>query len=573
MKKIKLNILFALSVLSFASCDDFLDRAPGVNLDETKVFTIFTNAEKYHNDLYSHLSQGFNSVGSYEPVPLACASDEADAYAGYHGTQSFTFGVYDGVDANISHYYTGIRKINNFFTKVNIIPFPSEERRRLMLGEAYFLRAFYFNEVVKRFGGMPIMTENDMLKPGDDLKRPRNSYKECIEYILNDIESAIENLPVSLNENEYGRATKGAAMALKSRVLLYAASPLWQKEMGKDLWKDAADAASELLDLKDEQGSPVYELYGSSAEDYAKTMLTRREGGNKEIIFYKHESPIPFTNDQIKVWAPKGGNLKGAGAVCPTQNFIELFEMSDGKFQPDGRIFDDNTYSYINNDKFKSSLYNPQRPYENRDPRFYKIILYHGAKWQGETLQLNFDQEKDKSGIHRQNKSEYTRTGYYVRKYLPEDVKPNTTTTSYHNWIYFRLAEVYLNYAEALNESLSSPSQEVYQAVNTVRNRSGVVDLPTGLSKEEMRERIWNERAIELCFEEQRWFDARRWRKAVDWFGGQMYEMEITNNQNGTLTFEKKSFYSRVYRSYMDLYPIPLSEIRKNPLYNQNPGW
>ena len=225
MEKFKFNILLIITVILYSSCDDFLDRAPGVNLDENKVFTVFTNAEKYHNDLYSHLSQRFNTVGDYEPVPLACASDEADAYAGHHGTQSFTFGVYDGVDANISHYYTGIRKINNFFTKVNIIPFPSEQRRKQMLGEAYFLRAFYFNEVVKRFGGMPIMTEEDLLKPGDDLMRPRNTYKECIDYILEDIDNAISNLPMTLNENEYGRATMGAAMALKSRVLLYAASP------------------------------------------------------------------------------------------------------------------------------------------------------------------------------------------------------------------------------------------------------------------------------------------------------------------------------------------------------------
>jgi hypothetical protein len=167
----------------------------------------------------------------------------------------------------------------------------------------------------------------------------------------------------------------------------------------------------------------------------------------------------------------------------------------------------------------------------------------------------------------------YTRTGYYIRKFLPADVKYQSTTTAYHNWIFIRLAEMYLNYAEALNETLSAPNSAVYDAVNIVRNRSGVVPLSEGLTKDEMRKRIQNERAIELCFEEQRWWDARRWGKGTEWFNGSMYEMEITKDNSGNLNYAKKPFYNRIYRSYMDLYPIPLVEMKKNPLLKQNPGW
>lgn len=394
--------------------------------------------------------------------------------------------------------------------------------------------------------------------PGADLNRERNSYKDCVNFILDDLEKAIAMLPATIDENEYGRATKGAAMALKSRVLLFAASPLWQKEMQQDLWADAAAAALAVIELKD-NGEKVYELYstGKGADDYERQFFTRREAGNKEVIFYKHESPIGFTNDQIQVWAPNGGNLGGLGSVCPTQNFVDLFEMSNGKLISD-----------------PASGYNPQDPFKNRDPRFYKIVLFNGVKWQGETLDLTFDDNSSKSGTHRQTKS-YTRTGYYVRKYLPEDVKNNSSNTSYHNWIYMRLAEMYLNYAEAINEAANSESnrQLAIAKLNELRARSGVVALPTGLSQEELRQRIWNERAIELSFEEHRWWDARRWLQAEKWFGGPMYEMEIRKADGGKLTYEVKPFYTRIYRSNMNLYPIPVGEMRKNPLYVQNPGW
>jgi hypothetical protein len=554
LKSLKI-ILIALFALS---CDDYLDRAPGLPLDDEAVFTIFSNAEHYHNDIYTNLQQRFNVVGDYQPVPMASASDESDSPLGSHGTQNFNMGNYDGNDAGLDNYYGGIRKANTFLSKVSVIPFPNETKKRQMLGEAYFLRAFYFNEIVKRFGGMPIMNETNIILPGQNMNLTRNSYKECIEFILQDLEKAIADLPITLSETEFGRATKGAAMALKARVLLFAASPLWQKEMNEDLWLKAAEAAKAVIDLTD-NGQKVYELYstGKGADDYEQLFFLRREAGNKEIIFYKHASPVGFNSDEIKVWSPKGGipgggDLGGDGAVCPTQNFVDLFEMADGT------PFDWNNPAHAAN------------PYANRDPRFYKIVLYNDASWQGTTMDLAL------GGLNRVNKRDYTRTGYYVRKYLPEGVKNNTTVTSYHNWIYFRLAEMYLNYAEALNEIADADDARnmgmtAREAVNLVRARSGVRTV-IAANQEEMRRKIWNERAVELSFEEHRWWDARRWQKAVDWFGGSMYEMEITK-ENGTLIYDKKPFYTRIFHSYMDLYPIPVGELRKNPLYHQNPGW
>jgi len=560
-------------VLIFVSCDDFLDRTPSVNLDEEKVFTNFVNAQAFQADIYSGLLSRFNALGSFQPVPLSSASDESESNAGYHGTKNFNMGAYDGNDALIYHYYSSIRKANLFLKNVDKIPFPDIKTKEKMLGEVYFLRAFYYNEMLKRFGGMPILTEKDLFIPGDDLMRPRNSYRELFAFIITDLNKAIEYLPITLNTNEYGRATQGAAMALKARVLLYAASPLFSNKTGiwgmggttddwfekdnKSWWLKAAEAAKAVIDLKDADGVSVYELYktntANKADDYQKLFFKRREHGNKEIIFYKHEAPVGIGSNEIKVWMPSG-DFGGDGAVQPTNNFVKLFEMSDGK--------------YIDE---PGSTYNPANPYQNRDPRFYKIIIYQGSTWQGTTVDMSTTTTQFPSGTFL--------TGYFVRKYLPEEVKKNSTTTSYHNWIFFRLAEMYLNYAEAMNE-VEGPTQRVRDAVNSVRSRSGVVDIPTALTpdKKTMRLRLHRERAVELAFEEHRWWDARRWSTgeegelATKWFGGPMYRVVITKT-GSTTSYSEESYYTRIFQPNNNLYQIPLSEMYKNPLFVQNPGY
>lgn len=159
--------------------------------------------------------------------------------------------------------YEGIRKANVFLSKKDIIPFPSQEMRERLLGETLFLRAFFFHEIIKRYGGMPILNDK-LLYPNDNLSLPRNSYMECVNAILEDLKQAIGLLPVTVNENEQGRITRGVAMALKARVLLYAASPLWDKEnTNPEKWKLAYEAAADVLNLKDEDGNPAYHFVRS----------------------------------------------------------------------------------------------------------------------------------------------------------------------------------------------------------------------------------------------------------------------------------------------------------------------
>lgn len=571
MKNIKYMILFL--ALGLTACNSFLDRAPDVNLDENKVFTDFLNAQRFQADIYSGLISRFNAVGDFQPVPMSSASDESESPAGYHGTKGFNMGNYNGLDARISFYYTAIRKANLFLKNASKIPFPDTKTKDQMLGEVYFLRAFYFNEMLKRFGGMPIMTENDLFVPGDNLMRPRDTYRDCFAFIMADLNKAISSLPVTLNTNEYGRATKGAAMALKAHMLLYAASPLfslktgvwgmggtvddWLDKDGKAWWLKAAEAAKAVIDLKDENGIPAYALYqtnaANKADDYEKLFFKRREHGNKEIIFYKHEAPVDFNSAEINVWMPSG-DFGGAGAVEPTQNFVNLFEMANGKYTDEA-----------------GSGYDPKNPYLNRDPRFYKIIIYHGSTWQGVKMDLSTTTTQFPAGTFL--------TGYFVRKYIPEEIKKASTTTAYHNWIFFRLAEMYLNYAEAMNE-VEGPTQQVRDAINIVRARSGVIEIPADLTgdKKSMRTRIQRERATELCFEEHRWWDARRWSTGEDgelatkWFGGPFNRVVITKTGN-TVSYSEEPYFTRIYQPNNNLYEIPLGEMYKNPLFVQNPGY
>lgn len=542
-----ITIIGVLTAIGLCSCNDFLDRAPDLNLDEDKVFGDYETAYKYHADIYSGLRKGFNVLGSFQPVPLACASDEAEASSGWHTSNDLNMGSYDGVDNVLDNNYTGIRKANIFLSKVPVIPFPDIETERYLTGEAYFLRAFYFHEIVKRYGGKPLLNDK-VLAPNDNLNLPRNSYRECVDAIVADLDCAADLLPLTVEEADLGRPTRGAALALKSRVLLYAASPVWDREItDADKWVRAAEAALEVINLKD-GASPVYGLYstGAGADDYEQQFFVRPPE-NREVIFWFNDLPKGFSSDEISVWAPSGEGYMGKGAIWPTQNFVDLYEMSNGL------PIDD-----------PDSGYDEANPYENRDPRFYKTIIYNGSAWQGITAETYL------GGRHRL-KITNCRTGYFVRKYLPETVRSNSSVTAYHNWQYIRLAEIYLNYAEAINEA-EGPAK-AYDYVNAVRRRSGMPDLPAGLSQEEMRLRIQRERAVELSFEDHRWWDVRRWKLGEKYFNGPFYGMLITRGDDGTFEAVRTVFENRIYTSKMNLYPIPTGELNKNSSYVQNPGW
>jgi hypothetical protein len=552
MKKIQHKLLILTFLLYglgslLLSCDDFLDRAPGVNLDEEKVFSTYETAYKYQADIYSNLRKGFCVLGSFQPVPLACATDEAEASSGWHTSNNLNMGSYDNIDNVLFDNYEGIRKANKFLSKIDVIPFPNAESKNHLTGETYFLRAFYFHEIIKRYGGMPVLNDK-ILSPNDNWNLPREPYKTCVEAILSDLEKAIAALPLSVNENDLGRITRGAAMSLKARVLLYAASPLWDDEFtSSDKWANAAQAALEVIELSENAGK-VYQLYttGNGANDYEEQFFVRPPQ-NREVIFWYNDSPKKFGEDEISVWSPSGEGFSGAaGAVWATQNFTDLYETINGL------------------PREEDATYDPAHPYEKLDPRFYKTILYNGATWQGKEIQTFV-------GGKNRIKTTDCKTGYFVRKYLPESVAADASTASYHNWQYIRLAEIFLIYAEAINEA--EGPEKACQYVNYIRYRSGMPALPANLQQAEMRERIKHERAIELAFEGHRWWDLRRRKEGEKYLNGAFYGMDINKNEDGSFTYNRVVFETRIFTEKMNLYPIPMEEMNKNKKMIQNAGW
>jgi hypothetical protein len=340
-------------------------------------------------------------------------------------------------------------------------------------------------------------------------------------------------------------------MGLKSRLLLYAASPLYTdgaNDAGK--WQAAADAAKAIIDLN--KFELVKNLDADPAENYRKFFLS---APGVEDIFFREYTVTSRTMAMERMNAPNG--FGGWGGNCPMQNLVDDYEMSNGVPIEDG-----------------ASGYDPQDPYTDRDPRFYGTILYNGASYRGRQIETFLPGGKDSpAGNEPWNTSP---TGYYLRKFLNENISLedwNSMGTS--PWRYIRYAEILLNYAEAQNEAVG-PDQSVHDAINEIRNRAGMPNLPAGLSKEQMRERIRNERRVELAYEEHRYFDVRRWMIAEDVENQMARGMSVTKNGDGSFTYAvKEALTGKTFSAKHYWFPIPIEEINasngaieQNPLYD-----
>lgn len=503
-----------------------LDQIPGEN-----VFTDLKLTRLFLNGTYTGLPSGFNR-GQYM---LDTGSDDGENSYGWAAGQAFNRGDYTPSDYPLSNTwarsYASIRRTNLLLENIDNVP-GDQTIRQQMKGEALFLRAFFFAELMKFYGGVPLVTKSLNIK--DDLQLPRNSLAECVSFISKQCDEAAALLPVSHSGNDVGRATKGAALALRARTLLYASSPFFNVAK----WSDAAQAAKTIIDQKN------YLLY----PDYGKLFL---DDNNGEVIFDRQFDPA-LTNDIFQGSSVNFFNMPtgygGWGGTGPTQDFVDSYETTDGKTIKE------------------SKLYSETDPYKNRDSRLSATVQYEGIMWAGRPVETRVG---GLDGIDKDG----TTTGYYMRKFLEEELAYNVyARPGKANWILMRYAEVLLNYAEAQNEA-SGPDASVYDAINQIRVRARQPNLPTGLNQAQMRERIRNERRIELAFEEHRFWDIRRWRLAEKVVNGPAHGIRITKVGN-TLNYERFIVEKRVFdpaKHY--LFPIPQSEMDKNKALQQNPGW
>ncbi|MFT4072335.1 MAG: RagB/SusD family nutrient uptake outer membrane protein [Dysgonamonadaceae bacterium] len=463
--------------------------------------------------------------------------------------------------------YIGIKRANLFMQKLEGFPNSSigitETIRKNMIAEARAVRAYFYFELIKRWGGVPIVYDN-VYDMNSNIDIPRNTFDECVNYILNEISpdvptSCYNNLYDAFssadgtNDGMFGRFNKGSILGLISRMKLYLASPLYNTSNDLSKWQRAADAAKRVI------GLGIYELHSSFVDMFGLTSAFP----SKEIIIVKeaalnttvetNNSPSGYYNSAVKCY----------GLTSPSQNLVDAFLTLDGK------TIDDPTAKYP---------YNPQDPYKNRDPRLTNTIFYNGSKW------LNREVQTFDGGLDRSKKPGFyfTLTGYYLRKFLSKsETASSFGSIRHHNYI-MRYAEILLNYAEAINE-VNGDKSEIESALIQIRKRAGIeagtdqrYGLPTIYTQNEMRKIIRNERRIELAFEEHRFWDIRRWKIADNGDAVMLKTVRgvvITQATDGTLSYQYVDVASSTFDSKMYSYPIPRAELQGNRKLEQNPGW
>lgn len=541
-----LNFLFC-SLFIFNSCN-VLDKDIDTNLDKDDVFSDERFAQGFLNSSYKELINGFNRL---DGAMFACASDEAICSNSGSAVHGFNNGAinpfYNPEDVIWKNMYSGIRKTNVFLKELETtikdaglidINEQSKNTYKRMKGEALFLRALYHFELAKRFSDIQYVDE--VLTEEDMNKIEQLSFSEVIYRIVDDCNNAMHFLDdFNTDASNYGRATRLSAMALKSRALLYLASKLNNPNNDKQLWKDAADAAKEIMDIQKSNPSKLGLLSA-----YHAIFTTPY---NIEILFATsadNTNEIELYNNPI--------SYGGKGYTNPTQDLVDAYETTKGYPISDPR-----------------SGYDPKNPYKSRDPRLEYTIAYNGLKFAGTPIET-FVGGKD--GLNKTPTA--TKTGYYMRKFIDQNLDLSKNQMRRRPWILFRYAEILLNYAEAMNEFLDTPDQSVYDAINMVRKRAKIpqLNIKMNLSKEEMRERIRNERRVELAFEEHRFWDVRRWDEGEKYFNNPIHGMKITINGEET-NYETFIVEDRVFDKKMNYYPIPQVELQRNFKLKQNSLW
>lgn len=581
-----LMLLGASLLFMTSACTDGYESEPVEQFTLDYVFSrtdsAGVQAKRFLNDIYlNHLDNGHNRVGGDY---LDAASDDAisinnsdpDVYLLAVGRYSANSPV--STDMKWGTYYQGIRKTNILINNIDVVPFnlkytnAKNEVKPLnytMKAEARFLRANLYFELVKRYGGVPLIGDNVYVL-GDDMELPRNTFEQCINYIiseLDEIKDDLRKLPMD-DAGDYAHApTREACMAMKSRVLLYAASPLFNErtiEPGNELigyasydperWALAAQVAKDFIDQFGPDGAGTFGL----TSDYRNIFLNFYSGDNNpELIFFRQVGKTKSieTNN-----GPLGfsGNALGNGRTNPTQNLVESFPMLDGKMPKESK------YTYQQNDQYK-----------NRDPRLKWTILHNGSSWLGKIL------DTTQGGVNNPNGAQTNQTSYYMCKFMDkcDEGRTDYDGEKMHLWPMYRYAEILLNYAEALNESQSVPSDDIYNALIALRQRAGIEPGDDGLyglkkpmDTNEMRKVIQNERRIEMAFEEQRYWDIRRWRLAEDIYKEPLKGLTILGS-NGAWNYHEMNIMSITFDNKRYFYPIPYSEVIKNKNMVQNPNW
>jgi hypothetical protein len=549
MKNIYIIFGVVLMLLTGVSCKKVLDIQPTGSFSTNNVWTDPALVQVFVNQIYKE------SVFAFKDGGFGWGSQTDELYSNFNWCHENTYIMGQATPDNqestfplnysptLNYWttlYSTIQKTNQFFQNVGMADTIGHgSALNNMKGEVHFLRALCYFELLKRFGGVPLITRV-YTATDNSFTEKRASWDETRDFILADISAAVSALPKTYTDNSNnGKATQGAALALKSRLLLYAASPSYNTTNDMARWQAAAEAAKAVIDMG------IYSLHGS-ATTY-NTIFT--DFFNSEVIFsrvFNATVQEDRYNTLYRDLSPNGYN--GYSAYNVLEQMVEEFDMADGT-----------PFSW------GSPTANP---YLNRDPRFYADILYNGAPFQNRKAQF-YEGGLDSKGssLSPWNAS---KTGYTIRKMVDENYNFNIQPYSSCQWVAFRLGEVYLNYAEA--EVALGNSGEALTYLNKIRQRAGMPAI-TG-SGTSLMNLIRHERRIELCFEGHRYFDLRRWGMAEigskDALG---ITITPTSPANTTFTYQVTTIQKREWFPGFYYYPIPRKEIQINPNLKQNPNY
>ena len=550
MQKRYITICIALILLGNISCKKVIDLQPTSTFSTNTVWTSPSLVQVFVNEIYNEAVLSFKDGG------FGWGSQTDELFSNFNwcnenqyvqgqatpDNQGSSFPLNYSSTINFwPTLYSTIQKTNTYFQNIHLVDSAgSGATLSNLTGQVYFLRALCYFELLKRFGGVPLITKvyttNDVT-----FNETRASWDSTAAFILSDISAAVPLLSTTAPSGSEGQATVGAALALKSRLLLYAASPYYNTTNDQTKWQAAADAAQAVMNLG------LYSLYGTSTT-YGKIFT---DFFNPEVIFARVYGDVYSDryNTVYRDLSPNGYN--GYSAYNVLEQMTESFQMSDGT-----------AFSWSNPTEAAN-------PYANRDPRFYADILFNGAPFQGRTAQFYLGGLDSKtSTLSPWNAS---KTGYTILKMVDSTYNFNIQPYSAAQWTVFRLAEIYLNYAEAEAELGNTGAALTY--LNKIRERAGMPDL-TSSGTADLISKIQQERRIELCFEGHRYFDLRRWGMAP--IGSQDALGIIitpTSPANTSFTYQVDTVQQRVWVPSFYYYPIPRSEIEANPALTQNPNY
>ena len=551
--------LFILAGVITASCVD-LNYTEQNTRDEEWTYEYF--GEGIKNMVFDVYAQVYNDeFGTNSAYFLAGATDEAQYALETGAVNNYVNGGWSAANPYSRTWtkcYTAIADACMYLERLDQADItewqynPNYEnwvqQMELFPYELRFLRAYFYFELFRAYGDVPLVTTTLTNEQANTITR--TPADEIVKFIVDELDAVAPYLPVSyLTEvnSEIGRATRVAAYALKARTLLYAASPLFNPSGDKAKWAKAAEACKFVLDNAADWGlklSNYGSLWGHDAFFNAEIIfgLGRGESNSFEMANY----PVGIEN--------------GSSGNCPSQSFVDQYEYQDG-----GQTFGQR---YPGSIDLKSV-----NPYEGLDPRFELTVVKNGDQWPTNGSQQKVI-ETFQGGFNAAPKYGATPTGYYLKKYV-DGVCVTTAdnqTTRRHTWILMRLGEFYLDYAEAVFNATGSANNGAYgmtanEAVNVLRSRKGI-EMPAFTEDgEAWVERYERERAVELAFENHRFWDVRRWKKGAQYFR----TIQVANT--GSNLMLNRSTVTRQWDDKYYFYPIPQSELKKNPNLTQNAGW